>query len=152
MKKYFLLTIFLILFSHAAFAEKISVRIEPAQIISTHHDETEIGDWIEFKAVNDVYISDKLYIKKGTPVWGFVEFFHPNGWAGDSAEIQFKTFKTTDVNREKITINYPLVISGNSLKANDIKQYISWELTSFLRGSEIYIEPDKKVFNLFIER
>lgn len=153
MKK--LLVLFLLFVSsmfNAAFAEKIPVRITPLQIISTNNDEIEIGDWIKFAIVNDVFVDNKLYLKKGAPIFGFVDFFHPNGWVGDNAEIKFKTFKTIGINDKPIIINYPLNINGNTARANDIKQYISWVLTTLVRGSEIYIEPDTKTFNIFIER
>lgn len=150
-----LLCLILILVSsmpQIVFAEKIPVKITPIEIISTNNDEIEIGDWINFAIVNDVYIDNKIYLRKGTPIIGFVDFFHPNGWAGDNAEIKFKTFKTTDKNDKTVTINYPLNISGNTMKATDIKQYISWVVTIFVRGSEIYVEPDAKIFNIFIEQ
>jgi len=156
MKKSLLLILVLLCSFQTAFAEKIPIRITPAQIISTKQDEIEMGDWVSFDVVNNVYVNDKLYISKGTPIYGFVDFFHPNGWAADSADIKFKTFKTLDTKGNKITIDYPLTINGNSKKANDIKQYLSWQyaisgLLILVRGSEIYIEPDKELFNLFIE-
>lgn len=152
MKK-FLVSLILILFVsmfQSASAEKFPVRISPTQVISTHNDETQIGDWIPFEIVNDVYLNDKLYLKKGTRVLGFVDFFHPNGWAGDSAELVFKSFETTDVSNRKITINYPLILNGNSTRTNGVKQYLSWEFFCFIRGSEVYIEPDSKIFNIFL--
>lgn len=151
MKKIVLFLIIFLSVQQTVFAQKIPVRITPSQIISTKADEVEIGDWLNFVVVSDVYLNNKIYIKKGTPIIGFVDFVHPNGWAGDNAEIKFKTFKTTDINKNLITINYPLNLDGNTLKANDTKQYLSWVLTIVIRGSEIYIEPDTKVFNIFIE-
>lgn len=152
MKRFFLLSLILAtsLFQ-AAFAEKVPVRISLSQTISTHHDEIETADYVGFVVVKDVYVDGKLFIKDGTPIVGFVDFFHPNGWAGDSAEIKIKTFETIDINDKKVVINYPLNINGCSLKSNDIRQYFSWVLTGFIRGSEIYLEPDKKSFNIFIE-
>lgn len=135
-----------------AFAEKIPVKIEPAEIISTHHDEIELGDWIKFEAVNDIYLNKELYIKKGTPVIGVVSHFHPNGWLGDSAEIKFEKFMTKTADGKKIQISYPLTIDGNSAKSNDIKTYLAYCLTFWIRGSEIKIEPDMATFNLFIFR
>jgi len=158
MKKLLLLGLIIILSNiQSALAEKIPVRIAPTQVISTHHDELEVADWISFEIVNDIYINDKLYIRKATPIYGCVDFFKPNGWVGDSAEIYFKNFETKNIEGKKITINYPLKLNGNSLKANDLKQLLSWELPSILssyfiliRGSEIFIEPDTRTFNLFI--
>lgn len=155
MKKLFLLFCLLMISGiQTANAEKIPVKITPAQIISTHHDEIETGDYINFETAKDVYINNKLYIRKNTPVIAFVDFFHPNGWVGDSAEIKINSFETLDVNGKNVSINYPFVIDGNSLKVNDVKQYLVRiaSILIFVRGSEIYIEPDTKVFNIFIER
>lgn len=153
MKKVLLLSFILICVTiQGVFAEKIPVKITPIQVISTNHDEVEIGDWINFETVNDIYVNNELYIRKGSPILGFVEFLHPNGWGGDSAEIEFKTFETRDVNGKKNIINYPLMINGNNAKNNDMKQYIAMVFLNLIRGSEIYIEPDTRIFNLFIER
>jgi hypothetical protein len=151
MKKLLLLAFILISSTfQSASAEKIPVKIASIEVISTHHDETEIGDWINFEIVNDVYTDDKLYLKKGTQISGFVDFYHPNGWAGDSAEVKFKKFETTDENNKKITINYPINVNGCRLKSNGMKQYLFWTIVSVIRGSEIYIEPDTKTFNIFL--
>lgn len=153
MRKIFI--IFLVLlttFFSKVYAEKIPVTISPLQLISTNHDEIETGDYISFVVVNDVYLHDKLYIKKGTIIEGFVDFCHPNGWAADSAEININSFETNDINDKKVVINYPFELKGNNLKDSCIKQRCSCFFTSLIRGSEIYIEPDTYVFNIFIER
>lgn len=163
-------TIFILLIiAMPSYAEKISVKISPIQIISTNHDEIEVGDWIKFTTVNDVYVNDNLYIKKNTDVIGIVDFIHNNGWGGDSAEVVFKTFYTKDVNNNKVTISYPLDINGNTEMANSIRDvatnrlghtcnyfsyltYAGRNYAGFIfRGAEIYIEPDTTIFNLFIE-
>lgn len=138
-----------------AFAEKIPVRIAPAQIISTHHDEVEVGDNLEFMTIEDVYKNGEIYIKKYQRVVGVVDFFYPNGWAGDSAIIKINKFYTTDVNNKKITVNYPIEINGRSARASDVR-YAFIEPSLFywlfvIRGAEIYLDPDTKMFNLFIE-
>lgn len=165
-----------------AFAEKIPVRITPLQVISTHHDETEIGDCIKFTTVNDVFVKDKIYIKKYTDIVGVVDHVHDNGWGGDAAEIVFKNFYTTDINNNKINFTYPLDINGNSEMASSTREvgtysavvagnslnlidslrslnyfrYINFVGKNYsgfiLRGSEIFIEPDTKVYNIFIEK
>lgn len=56
------------------------------------------------------------------------------------------------MDNKKIIIDYPTIINGNDLRSNDIKQAFSWFISSFIRGSEIYIEPDAKTYNIFIER
>lgn len=151
-------------------AEKVPVKIAPMQVISTHHDDVEIGDWIKFEAVKDVYLNDNLYIKKGTEIIGIVDFIHQNGWGGDCAEICFKNFYTKDVNNNKVKISYPLNISGQSEMATSTRDimgsgivvvrnlvllpftYAATYIPYTLRGSEIFVEPDTKIYNIFIER
>lgn len=159
MKKFFLI-FFVLTFALPVFAQKTPVRITPTQIISTHNNEIETGDWLKFEIVNDVYINDKIYLKKQTPIYGFVDFIHPNGWAGDKAEIKIKTFETEDVNGKKVIINYPFNLKENKELVSDSKEWviefiseipILSNLIFVIRGSELYIEPDTKVFNIFIE-
>lgn len=153
MKKSFLfLTLFLVFNFLPAYAGKIPVRIAPTQIISTHHDETEVGDWINFEVVTDVYKDGNLYIKKGTRVIGVVDFVHPNGWMADSADVKIKNFSTIDINNQKVEIIYPTNINGNKLIDKDVKLYLSYVFFTLFRGSEIFLEPDSKIFNIFINQ
>jgi len=153
-KKIFFSLLIITLISAPVFAEKIPVKLEPAQIISTKHDEIEVGDPISFKIMNDVYVGDKIYIQKGTSVKGIVDFVHNNGWAGDSAEIKLNRFITKNANGEKISIDYPINLTEQANAINCTKQYSAniLSLLMIIRGSELYIEPDTTYFNLFIER
>jgi len=164
-----------LLFAVPAHAEKIPVKIAPIQVISTNLDEIEVGDWLNFEVVNDVYRDDNLLIKKDSKVIGVVDFVHQNGWGGDGAEIELKTFYVMDVSGKKLTIVSTLVINGDAATANGAKSYLSNAVrrvpvrpfidTSshllinlatlakpllFIRGSEIYIEPDTVTFNIFL--
>lgn len=173
MKKVFLSLLFTMIFIMPAFAEKIPVRLTPSQVISTKTDLIEVGDAISFKVVNDVYVNDKIYIKKNTPVYGIVDFVHGNGWAGDSAEIKFKRFVTKSTNGEKVIIDYPIDFNGNSEGPNLTRTGISGTLVNtasvltrsshylvqyasnvfcVFRGAEIFIEPNALNLNVFIER
>jgi len=167
-KKFILILFLFILIALPSDAEKIPVKITPIQIISTNHDEIEVGDWIKFVTVNDIFLNDKVYIKKDTDIVGIVDFVHQNGWGGDSAEICFKTFYTQDVNNKKIVISYPLDINGNLEMATNTRDVASQGLTSLkyihsltnipfirdaafiLRGAEIFVEPDTRIFNIFL--
>lgn len=158
MRKIILLIVFLILSGLIpAFAEKIPIKIAPIQVISTHHDETEIGDWIDFEIVDDVYAHDELFLKKGTRVIGIVDFVHPNGWLGDAAEVSFKKFVTVDSKHKKVEIISPVLLNGNSLLKDQSKQCLINSFNNllpvfiFVRGSEIYLEPDTQTFALFTE-
>lgn len=146
-----LIFIFLVL-CLPSFAEKIPVKITPIQLISTHYDNIEVGDKLAFQVVNDVYVKNKLFIKKGENIWGIVDFVHNNGWAGDSAEIKLEKFITKNVDGERIIINSNIRLDGNTETANSTKQIIASKILVLVRGSEIFIEPDTITFNIFIER
>jgi len=150
MKKIFLTLIFTLLISTPAFAEKIPVRLENTYLISTHHDEVQLGDLIPFKVVNDVYLDKKLYIKKDTKCIGLVDFIQDNGWAGYSAEVRFKTFITKDV----ITLdgNIETFTSTMQKKSKSSIFYIILNALSFARGHELGIKPGQASFNIFIEK
>ncbi|MDD3436652.1 MAG: hypothetical protein PHC64_05825 [Candidatus Gastranaerophilales bacterium] len=143
----FILVSFLIL---PSYAEKIPVKISLTQIISTHHDEVEIGDKINFMAVKDIYVDEKLYIKKDTPIVGVIDYVHPNGWSSDYAQITFKTFYTKDVDNKKITISSPLTIKGNENLVNHLGDKLNVVLGWVFRGAEIFVEPDTKIYNIFM--
>lgn len=142
----------LLLAAMPSFAEKIPIKIMPMRAISTHHDDVQVGDWIPFTTVNDVYVNGKLYIKKDTPVSGVVDFVHPNGWAGDSAEIWFETFYVTNLENKSCKVDSPLKILGNNPTHNVFKEVFSLYILRIFRGAEIYIEPDTKTYNIFIEQ
>lgn len=150
-KNIFFIFLFFIL-TTPAFAEKIPVKITPVQIISTNHDEVEVGDWINFETANNVYADGHLYIKKHTPIQGSVDFVHPNGWANDKAEISINKFYLKDINNKKCEINSNLKIKTVLSAKPSIKDLFGYYVLGIFRGSEIYIEPDTKTFNIFIER
>lgn len=152
MLRFLLVFVFIFGITQIAIAEKIPVKISPAQIISTNHDEVEIGDWINFENAHDIYVDGKLYIKKNTPVYGFVDFVHPNGWANDKAEIYINKFYFKDLNNKKCEINSPLRIQTVPDAKPHIKELFTYYILGSFRGSEIFIEPDTKVYNIFIER
>ena len=131
------------------FAEKIPVKIKPAQTISTNHDEIEVGDKLKFTTVNDVYVDDKIYIKAGTNVYGVVDFLHNNGWTGDYAEIKLNEFITQNINGEKIVLKYPIDIKGSNKTNCKIKTFLL-DISLLIRGAEINIEPNSTYINIFI--
>lgn len=147
---FFILLFFLL--TAPAFAEKLPVKITPLQVISTNHDEVEVGDWIGFEAVNDVYVDGYLYIKKNTYIYGFVDFVHPNGWANDKAEICINKFYLTDINNKKCEINSRLKIETILCAKPSIKDSFNYYVLGTFRGAEIFIEPDTRTYNIFIER
>lgn len=165
MKKFFI-AIFIItsIVSLPAFAEKIPVKLENIALISTHHDEVQLGDFIPFKVVNDVYVNHKLYIKKGTKALGLVDFVQDNGWAGYGAEVRLKNFITKDTNDKIVAINYPIILDGNAETFASTVNYAAdksilltliggiGDVFMFIRGHELGIKPNQATFNVFIEK
>lgn len=150
MKKFIYLIIFTALISQPVFAQKLPLKITPVQIISTHKDQIQVGDWIEFEAAYDVYKNDKLYVAKGTPVIAVVDHVHENGWVTDNAEITFKTFYTKDVSGKKIEFESLFKLNQRMLVKKDMKELLKTEIPAVIRGSEIFIEPDTHTFNVFL--
>lgn len=150
MKKYLLILLCLVLFAPIASAEKLPIKITPTQTISTHTNEIEIGDWIKFKTVSDVYYKDKLFIKKNTPMVGVVDSIHENGLLADNAEIIFQTFYVRNVEKDLVKINYPLYIGRRNSVCKGLGDKMVKYIGVIFRGNEIKVEPESTVYNLFL--
>lgn len=127
------------------FSEPVKLSLTPQNKISTCYDDIEVGDYIEFKTTKDVYKNGKLYITKDTPIYGLVDFVSDNGWGFDSAQIDFKKFKTKTVTEKPILIEAPLAINGFTIlkdKSNRIAQFFNYCGVIF-RGKEVEIIPSK---------
>ncbi len=134
--------------------EDTPLKITPAQKISTCYDEIEVGDKIKFVTIKDAYKNGKLYIKKGTPVYGIVDYVSNNGWTYDNAQIDFKTFKLKNINGQTITLSSPLSINGFEIlqyKGKRFAQFFNYCGVIF-RGKEIEIIPnqDNIEFNIWL--
>lgn len=152
MKK-LLLTLFFIIFStQAVFAEKIPITITPAQEISTKKNEIEIGDWIRFKVVNDIYYNNKIYINKDTIVTGIVDSVHENGIVADNAEIVFKKFILRNCQNKLIEINYTLILNRENSVCYNFKDKIAKYFGALFKGNEIYIKPESTNYNIFLTK
>ena len=144
-----------VFFSDIINSEDTPVKIRPAQKIATCHDEIEVGDKIRFETIKDISKNGRLYIKKGTTVYGLVDCVSENGWAYDNAQIDFKTFYTKDINGRKITIYSPVVINGFDIlqyKGNKFAQFFNYCGVAF-RGKEVEIIPSKDniKFNIWVK-
>lgn len=136
-------------------SEDTPVRITPAQKISTSFDEIEVGDKIKFSFVKDVYKDGQLYLKKGSPIYGIVDYVDDNGWYYDNAQIDFKYFKTKTVDGKTITITSPVSINGFEIlkyKSNRPAQFFNYCGVAF-RGKEVDINPQKEKiqFNIWVK-
>lgn len=149
-------TKFIMFFSDYINSENTPIKIKPAQKISTCFDEVEVGDKISFLTVKDVYKNGKLYIEKYTEVVGTVDYVSENGWASDNAQIDFKEFKTTDVDGKTVNITSPMSINGFDIlkyKSNRPAQFFNYCSVVF-RGKEIEIDPNKDnvEFNIWLNK
>ncbi len=152
MKKLFLIFCITMLSAQTANAEKLPIKITPIQVISTHHDEVEVEDWIKFKVINNVYYNEKLYIKKDTIVTGIVDNIHENGIIADNAEIVIKKFIFRDVNDKLTKINYTLVLNRDNAECYGLGYKIKKYIGFIFKGNEIYVKPETTTYNLFLEK
>lgn len=156
MKKILLLTFILLLGNFAFSAEKIPVRIVPAENIATTYDQVQVGDELLFKVKNDVYYDSKLIFKKDSHVLGYVSFLDENGWINDNAQIQLNKFKLKNVNGKIVTINSDVTLDGFELlksKGNRFAQFFNYIGVAF-RGKEVDIKcnKDNPVFTIWYVR
>lgn len=152
MKKFFLILFLIFGLVQSVNAEQLPIKFTPAQTISTHNDEIQIGDWIRFKIINDVYVNNKLYISKGTPLIGIVDYVHENGNCMDNAEIIITKFITRDTNNTKITIYSTLKLNRKDYIAKTLTEKCIKYIGVIFRGSEIKIDPGAIIYNIFITR
>lgn len=149
-KKSFLVFICLFISNQVNLAKQIPVKIAPTQIITTKKDSTDVGDRIKFEVIKDVYDENgKLILKKGDELVGTVDFIHPNGWVGDSAEVKIKHFHHSGKDR-KSDYEFPICIKGKPSETNKVKRLIE-SISTAIRGSEVFVEPDSEQFDIFIE-
>lgn len=151
MKKFIILFSIILFTSQTALsAEKIPVRITPYELISTHHDEVEVGDYIKFKVTDDVYYNQILYIPKDTIVVGMVSNVHENGYFCDNAEIIITPFKVKTFNNKVITINTTLTLNRKDFICKTFGDKIVKYVGVVFRGNEIKIEPNSIEYNIFL--
>lgn len=146
----------IVFFSDFINSEETPIKIKPAQKISTCYDEIEVGDKIKFSVVKDVYKNGKLYIKKGTPIYGVVDYVSDNGWAYDNAQIDFKEFRLKNIDGKVIETTSPVSINGFDIlkyKGKRTAQFFNYCGVAF-RGKEVEIIPEKDnlEFNIWIDK
>lgn len=153
MMKKFIFCLVLIAFMQPVFAEKIPLKITPVQIISTHHNEVETGDWIRFELVQDAYSESGLFLKKGSTVIGVVDYVLENGFCRDHAEIYFKKFIVLKPNGQKLEIPYNLKLGREDYLTPLVGDWIVKHVgIAPLRGNEILIYPNTITRNIIYEK
>jgi len=152
MKKLLFLVLIIIFIVQSANAEKLPIKITPIQEISTCKDEIEVGDWVKFKVLNDVYYNENIYIQKDTVVTGVVDSVHENGIIADNAEIKFKKFMLRDVKNNLLTINHTLVLNRDNFECYKFLDKMTKYVGFIFKGNEVYVKPETTVYNLFLEK
>lgn len=151
--KNFILFVMILFFSSAMAyaAEKIPVKITPAEVYSTETDSIEIGDILDFKVVQDVYYDNKLYAKKNSMVTAYVEYVNENGWAGEHSFIRLSNLKLYGTNNKVIPLDKNIVLSGKNYykKKNTKTGKFIHNITFWARGDELYLEPKRDTINVF---
>ena len=150
MKKLLLIIVCMLTFTPIASAEKLPIKITPTQVISTHTDEIEVGDWVKFKTINDVFYKNKLFIKKDTPVVGVVDHVHENGLVADNAEIIFQTFYVRNIEKDLVKFNYPLYIGRRNSVCKTFGDKVEKYFLVIFKGNEVDVQPESTVYNLFL--
>lgn len=156
MKKLILILSLFLLSSNIVFAEKVPIKIAPAENISTAYDQIEIGDYLKFKVINDVYYNNQVFIKKDTPILAKVDFLSENGWVSDNAEIESQHFITHDAEGKKVSFESHLYINGFELlktKGKRLAQFFNY-IGAISRGKEIDIKygVDKPIFTIWLNK
>lgn len=145
MKKFILIMLLLLFNAGISFAieEKIPIKIAPIEPISTTFDQTEVGDSYPFRVLEDVYKNKKLFIKKGTTMYGTVDYVKENGWFGDNAEVEFRVFRVRNASGKLTTFSSELSLTGfNTLKWYNPKWKRFFNYCSLIfRGNEVDINP-----------
>lgn len=84
-------------------AEIIKVSIHPVKAITTKEG-LKITDTVYFAVSKDVYNKEELFIKKDSPVSGFIELISPAERFGEPDEIELSRFLTADTKGNKIVL------------------------------------------------
>ena len=130
--------------------EKIPIKINITEPISTKNDDIYDKQEVKFKVKEDVFFNNQLFIKQGTIVTANVETTIDRGMNGLPATIIIDNFKIKNIPQEKLkcTIIY---------KGHNRAYYvfpIKWVLTptiiggylaNFLLGGHAILKPQKTI-------
>ena len=141
MKKLLLIIFCILVFTPVANAEKLSIKITPAQVISTNTNKIKVGDWIKFKTLNDVFYKNNLFIKKDTPIVGVVDHIYKNDLSANNANILFRTFYVRNVEKDLVKFDSPLSIG----RRNSVCKFLI-----IFKGNKADIQPESTVYNIFL--
>ena len=171
-----LLILFLGLSSNFAVANDITVVVYAPKKITTSNNDLKIGDYVEFKILNDVYLNSKLYISKDELVTGLITDLVGNKCAEEAAYMRIEDFKVKNVSGNAVDLRGFIYVTGNdhwmywkqTNNPNNMNGSINlWDQITnpnynlllrktvlfvhlCVRGGEVQIKP-KDTFNLYIK-
>lgn len=142
--KRFCLIISALLLANAVYAENITVKVTPAQKISTaHKNSLAEGDLVKFKVTED-----NAVLKKDDIITGIVTSIEDNGFAGKEAQVVIEEFRCGEKK-----LDGEIYLHGNvHKKLNDFVDGNMSDFTVFVRGGEVIVKPDEQEFLLHIKR
>lgn len=146
LKKIILSLIFISTGLCACAKEQIVTLYAPAKI-TTSNINLKQGDGINFAILNDIYVTDRLFIKKNEKVTGIITSLEPNGLQCKEASIYAENFKTINVDGKEIKLNGIIYKKGRTHWM--LTQFIPI-LPTFIRGGEVQIKPGN-TFELLLE-
>lgn len=158
MKRLLFLLLMICFTTNCANATKIPLKITPAEVITTAHDEVENGDKLLFKLVSDTRLGDKVIFEAGSMLVAYVDYVTDNGFGYDSANIWCRKvwIKKNDNNYTKsydtdFSINGFSLLKGLYPKTRRFFEYVGLILST--RGKEINFDPsrDKCVITVWID-
>jgi len=143
------LTLVLLTLTQQVFAKEIAIKVTPAKLYSTCNIYPQEGDLIEFVTIENV--DD---IKAGTSVIGLLTERIENGFSANVASLYVEQFKINNKN-----LNGIIYQKGNQ---HDIYfEYFDWLVSipikifnpssSFVRGGEAFLKPNKDIFTLYLK-
>ncbi len=134
----------LILLTNTAFAENSTLKVTPAQTITTaRKNSLSEGDYVDFRIIEG---AGKF--QKGSIVTGVVTSIEENGFAGKEANVLIENFKC---NEEQVYGE--IYLHGNVHKK--LNEFVDSSFSGFpiwMRGGEVVARPGKQEFLLKIRK
>lgn len=130
---------------------RIPIQLQITKKISTRDKDLYEGNIVEFRVVDNVYVKDKMLLKKGDIVTAKVKLIEPSGMNGIQFIITLGDFYSEKLNRDKLTFEY----EKHGWNRTYIVLPIKWaltilpptgSLTNLIKGGHSKITPRTKVF------
>lgn len=143
------LVLFLLLdLNSSAFSKDIPVPLITNTKISTSNVNLQEGDNINLLVADDVYLNNKLYIKKGSNAVGVITSLTKNDFTCQEAQIYAEQFKVKNVDGNIVKISG--VVHKEGRNHSLMTQYMPFGY-HIIRGGEAQILPEKDTFTLYLK-